>query len=178
MIGPVRRRPAGDPRFPSGQPIPRGGLDVDTEEDLGGSPRLSPPLGGDGPKPGERGGESDEGRFGEGPRERPRPPVPPGGPAPPQLPPQPTPAPPREPTPSGGVMPPPPMSPFPPMAQPNPASLIEPAGAGPSRRQFGGAYGLTGGGFGMSDPTSNQTSDPIQSLIQSLLQKRGSFGAF
>lgn len=88
----------------------------------------------------------------------------------------------------GGGMTPPPMQPFPPM-QGNPVeALITPgggpmsAGAGPQRRSlFGSMGGLKGGGLGVPlDPTSNQSSDSIQSLIQSLMRRKptGGFGSF
>lgn len=57
--------------------------------------------------------------------------------------------------------------PFQPLGGPSPSLLARPA----RRSLYGAAGGLQGGGLGVPlDPTSNQESDPISSLIQSLLK--------
>lgn len=176
-----------DPRRRRPVPPREGGPDIDTPGGLGGAPQI--PLPGPGspaPKEDPLAPGIDESRNGEGPRERPKP-MPAGGPfGPPPATPTPTPPAPREPVPTGGIMPPapggpgdpPPLGPFEPLPGTPIGEIINPVGGSqPLRRQFGGSRGLTGGGFGLSDPTSDQASDPIK-LIQSLLQKRGGLGSF
>jgi hypothetical protein len=150
----------------------------DTREGLGGAAPEENPFKIPGPGQGKAGDQPDThfGRFGETPRERV--PGPHGGPPP--LGPQATPPSPTEPVPMSGqpgggmTPPPPPMEPFDPMAS-DPGAFISPAGAGPARRSlFGSMGGLKGGGLGVPlDPVSNETSNPIQGLIQALMQKRG-----
>jgi len=144
---------------------------------------LAPQLGGGGMDEMMGGGEraGGEGRFGEGPRERPRP-VPGGAlPGPGPMTPQPyganaAPEMPHSPTPQagstftsggtdgGGIIP------FPPMGSADVGSMATPK----LRGLFGSAGGLQGGGLGVPlDPISNQQSDPISSLIESLMQQMG-----
>lgn len=61
-----------------------------------------------------------------------------------------------------------------PLASPSPQALTSTLrGAG---GMFGGQGGLTGGGLGMPfDPTSNQDSDPINTLMKLLSQGGGGF---
>jgi hypothetical protein len=154
----------------------------DTKVGLGGLPEgggddvLPPANPGGGGKSGNDMPDTHFGRFGETPRER----TPGVHGGPPPLGPQATPPSPTEPIPMSGqpgggmTPPPPPMEPFDPMAS-DPNAFISPAGAGPARRSlFGSMGGLKGGGLGVPlDPVSNESSDPIQGLIQALLQKRG-----
>lgn len=72
-----------------------------------------------------------------------------------------TPGRPMSPTPmAGSVMP------FQPMGSPSPASLTRPR----SGNLYGSMGGLQGGGLGLPlDPTSNQKSDPISTLLQLLM---------
>lgn len=78
---------------------------------------------------------------------------------------------PQSPTPVAGTPQPPVIGP--PLPSPGPGSLAKPAAL---RSLFGGQGGLTGGGLGLPlDPTSNQSSDPISTLMQ-LLKQGGSGG--
>ena len=63
--------------------------------------------------------------------------------------------------------------PFEPLAGPNPGSFANPMAQRRSGGLYGMAGGLKGGGLGMAlDPTSDQKSDPITTLIKALLGGR------
>jgi hypothetical protein len=83
-----------------------------------------------------------------------------------------TPTMPRVPTPQAAGQPAvsgPPVLPFQPMSSPSIGSMATPRLRGLS----GSAGGLQGGGLGLPlDPVSNQTSDPIDTLLQGLTSKR------
>lgn len=170
----------GPPREDAPLPGPRGGFDPDTRDGLGGGPDETAPDDGFGGEGHGKGPKPHDSQGGETPRDRPRPPMGGGGPfGPPPAPTHPTPQGPREPTPlaaGGAVTPPAPMTPFQPLPSQGAAGLASPHVG--RRSLFGGAGGLFGGGLGNPlDPQSNDTSDPISSLIQSLLKKGGgSFG--
>lgn len=121
----------------------------------------------------------DAGRA-QTPREREieRRPVPPPGGGAQQAPPRP-----KVPTPQAGAVAPigPPPAPMvgPPMPGPGAGSMAEPlqtpyfGGGGAQRRLFGQMRGLQGGGLGVPlDPSADEESDPITSLIR-LLTARG-----